>query len=267
MRIWRHIGTLLPIMALGACATSHEAHAPHEDLGQRWVKSAVEYQAISAQAYAVATRDLARFVDDTSWTAMPGQPVDPSLPPAVILDIDETVVSNVDFQLSYEPPFANSKLDTWSSNTKATPINGVVAFVGAARAAGVEVFFVTNRPCQIRVGTNDPCPQKQTTLEDIRELGIEVDARNVSLSGERDGWDREKLIRRQHIATTHRVIMLIGDDFGDFVPCSRTKVVAPCQRPATAASRAADLEKYRDYFGNGWYILPNPMHGSWTSAQ
>lgn len=24
--------------------------------------------------------------------------------------------------------------------------------------------------------------------------------------------------------------------------------------------------KYAAYWGHGWYVLPNPMHGSWTTA-
>ena len=57
------------------------------------------------------------------------------------------------------------------------------------------------------------------------------------------------------------------DDFGDFVPCARKKVVAPCTEPATRARRHEALDAYDAYWGNGWYILPNPMHGSWTSVR
>jgi acid phosphatase len=185
----------------------------------------------------------------------------------VILDVDETVVSNVDFQLTFERPFANHKLDEWSSNYDSRPIAGVKDFVDAARAAGVTVFFVTNRPCEVIEGNDDPCPQKGTTVDDIREVGIDVEPEYVMLSGEQPDWDREKLVRRELIAKTHRVIMLIGDDFGDFVPCARKKVVVPCTGPATRASRSVDLEKYDEYWGAGWYILPNPMHGSWTSVR
>jgi acid phosphatase len=82
---------------------------------------------------------------------------------------------------------------------------------------------------------------------------------------DKHGWDRAKIARRKHIAKTHRVIMLIGDDLGDFVPCVRTKLYGPCTEPATKASRARLVAEYSDYWGQGWYILPGPMHGSWTS--
>ena len=196
---------------------------------------------------------------------IPGQQDAAHLPVAVILDVDETVVSNIDFQLTFERPFENWKLDEWTRSTDATPVHGAKEFVEAARAAGVTVFFVTNRPCETREGIDDPCPQRQSTIDDIGEIGIETDAEHVFLSEER-GWNREKSARRDHIAETHRVIMLIGDDLGDFLPCVRKKPYAPCTDAATAADRIAMVEEHGRYWGKGWYILPNPMHGSWTSA-
>jgi aldehyde:ferredoxin oxidoreductase len=56
-------------------------------------------------------------------------------------------------------------------------------------------------------------------------------------------------------------------DFADFVACARNSYFPPCTEPATRASRRADLEKYGHFWGNGWYILPNPMHGSWTTVR
>ena len=76
---------------------------------------------------------------------------------------------------------------------------------------------------------------------------------------------REKLVRRELIAREYRIIMLVGDDFSDFVPCARSSRYAPCTQAGTHASRAADVLKYEHFWGHGWYILPGPMHGSWTS--
>jgi len=255
---------------LAACSTAPppaaDNHDPRQDLGLRWVKEAVEYRAITRQVYAAATTDLPKFIDDPGWSALPGQTDAANLPPAVILDVDETVVSNVDFQLVFERPFANWKLEKWTSETEATPVDGVRQFIDEARRLGATVFFVTNRPCEPKTGDTDPCPQRQTTIDDIAEVGIETDADHVFLSEER-GWTREKITRRRHVAKTHRVIALVGDDYGDFIPCVRKKIRAPCTEAATAESRLAALDAYDDYWGNGWYILPNPMHGSWTSIE
>jgi 5'-nucleotidase (lipoprotein e(P4) family) len=256
---------LSSFLLLTACATEPPAPDPMRDGGLLWVKYSAEYRAITEQVYAEATRDLPGFIEDTSWSVIPGQDDAADLPVAVILDVDETVVSNIDFQLTFERPFENWKLDEWTRGSDATPVHGVKEFVEAVRAAGVTVFFVTNRPCELREGIDDPCPQRQSTIDDISEVGIVTDADHVFLSEER-GWNREKSTRRNHIAQTHRVIMLVGDDLGDFLPCVRKKPYAPCTKTATAADRVAMVEKNTHLWGNGWYILPNPMHGSWTSA-
>ena len=257
---------LLPAsLFLAACAAEPPAPDPMRDGGLLWVKHSAEYRATTEQVYATATMDLPRFIQDTTWSVIPGQDDAANLPVAVILDVDETVVSNIDFQLTFERPFENWKLDDWTRGTAATPVHGVKEFVEAARAEGATVFFVTNRPCEPRDGVDDPCPQRQSTIDDIREVGIETDADHVFLSEER-GWNREKSARRNHIAQTHRVIMLIGDDLGDFLPCVRKKPYEPCTSTATAADRTAMVEENTHLWGNGWYILPNPMHGSWTST-
>jgi acid phosphatase len=155
----------------------------------------------------------------------------------------------------------------WDREHEAKPVPGVVEFVLAAHEAGVTTFFMTNRPCEKYPDEEDVCPQKQTVIDGIRELGIAVEPEFVSLALERPEWKGEKLIRRQLIAEDYRIIMLIGDDFSDFVPCARKSVYAPCTQGATRASRAADVRKYANYWGNGWYILPGPMHGSWTSVR
>ena len=249
-----------------ACTTQPPAYSPENDLGIMWVKHSAEYQAITTQVYQSAEADLPAFIADTNWSAMPGHPVDPSLPPAVVIDVDETVVSNVDFQLAFERPFTNRKMYDYFQEHDAIPVAGVVDFVAAARAAGVTPFFVTNRPCEPIEGVPGDCPQKDWTIKELRSLGIEADAEHVLLADEQ-GWDRAKIGRREHIAENYRVIMLFGDDLGDFSPCVRKTLYGPCTEPATSQSRQAIIDENRHLWGNGWYILPGPMHGSWTSFQ
>ena len=255
------------LFVLSACATKSPSHVPENDMGLLWVKYSVDYIAVTRQIYGSAEQSLPRLIEDTSWTALPGQTDAGDLPPAVILDIDETVVSNIDFQIAHERPFTNRKLEMWGRENRAQAVPGAVEFVEAARAAGATVFFLTNRPCEKYADEEDSCPQKQTVIDNLSELGIDAEPEFVSLSHEQPDWTREKLVRRQLIGEDYRIVMLIGDDFADFVPCARKKVVAPCTTSGTRASRAAALEEYADYWGNGWYILPGPTHGSWTSVQ
>jgi acid phosphatase len=61
--------------------------------------------------------------------------------------------------------------------------------------------------------------------------------------------------------------MLIGDDLSDFIECTRSSPRAPCTNSATIASRREVTHDHRSYWGAGWFILPNPMHGSWTTVK
>jgi len=260
---WPLAALLLPLIA--GCATEpavrHDAHP-----GILWVRSSAEFDALSLQAYGEARDDLAAKVQDPAWSALPEQTGAAGLPPAIIFDVDETVVSNVDFQLTLVPPFSDAKLYAWAARTRAVAVPGVVEFARAARELGVELFFITNRPCLPELSDSDPCPHKAVTVQDIVEAGIPVSPERVMLSFEQPGWNKEKKNRRDLVARDYRVIMLVGDDLGDFIACSRLRAVPPCNAGATQASRAGDTAKYREYWGNGWYILPNPMHGSWTSV-
>ena len=264
---------LIATLLLAACATTttDDETSPPPEATERaalWAEHTAEYQAISAQVYAQARRDMPRLLADPVWTALPGDHDVAGKPPAIILDVDETVVSNADYQetLRFAPYSRYGHFD-WMRNNTAVPIRGAAETIEAAREAGVEVFFLTNRACEAFDDAEGDCPYEQVTIDDLREAGIETDPEHVLMAWEQPGWSKEKVNRRDYIARTHRVIMLFGDDYGDFVHCTRAKPLPPCTEPATRASRHAALDTYEEYWGNGWYVFPNPMHGSWTTVR
>lgn len=257
----------LAAVALGSCAAQPSGGPEETDLGILWVSDAAEYHALALQAYGAAAEDLPRMLEDRSWSALPTQRDATDLPPAIIFDVDETLVSNVRFQAEFEPPFSNRKLDDWNAANEARPVPGAAEFVQYAIDSGVEVFFVTNRPCEAKPGMDKFCPQQDTTIHDLIETGIPANADRVMMAAEQADWTREKQVRWKIIAADYRVIMLVGDDLGDFLPCVRGNPAPPCTEPATRALRAALTDAHKRYWGEGWYVIPNPMHGSWTSVE
>ncbi len=258
----------LPICLCAALLTACGApRQPAVDGGVLWVQYSAEYRAIAAQTYRDAGDDLDAMLADPSWSALPGQRDAAGLPPAIILDVDDTVVSNVEFQRVLEPPFSEEQFTAWLATNEAAPVPGVVDFVTRARERGVEIFFVTNRACMVDPVTGEDCPQEAVTLQDIREAGLSATPERVMLSFEQPGWNKEKKNRRDVIARDYRVIMLVGDDLGDFIPCTRAGAVSPCDVGATVESRARAVDEHADYWSNGWYLLPNPMYGSWTTVR
>ena len=258
---------ILLMAGLGACthtSLSKEPQVKDPQLGIAWVESAAEYDALTLQAYENATRHLDELISDKTASALPGQEGVAELPVAVILDVDETSVSNVEFQEQIKGSFSHEAFDYWQQNNPARRIKGAPEFIQVARDKGVTVFFITNRPCHERNFAPGPCPQEAITLKNLAEAGIKTDAGHLMLVGEKPGWNREKRSRQELVGRDYRVIMLIGDDLGDFLPCIRAKPVAPCPA-ATAEERDRLTMEFRQYWGTRWHILPNPMHGSWSS--
>jgi acid phosphatase len=100
------------------------------------------------------------------------------------------------------------------------------------------------------------CPQKADTIETLRALGItDIDENHVLLKNAFPDWGSEKQGRREFVAEKYRVLMLFGDDLGDFIPGVK-KAISPEKRQDLAAF-------YREYWGVRWFILPNPVYGSW----
>ncbi len=247
-----------------ACAPQQEID-DQPDQATRWVSNSAEYRALCRQVYQAASMALPALVADETWSAIPYQTNAETLPPAIIMDIDQTLVNGVDFQLGHEPPFTARKFDDWNASHVAKPVPGAPEFVKLARASGVRVFFLTNRFCN--AAADGSCAQKSISVQDLLEVGIPAVDEDVSLSGERPGWGSEKKVRRDHISENHRVIMLFGDDLGDFIPCVRRRPVAPCTDGGTIANRYSLTDEHDAYWGAGWYVLPNPMYGSWTSVR
>ena len=159
----------------------------------------------------------------------------------------------------------NRAWDAWVAERAAPAVPGAADFIRAARAmkdaAGrpVRVFFITNRECSPRAGSTDPCPQHEDTLANLRALGLDATAlaEDLMLKGERADWPSEKESRRQEVARSHRIVLNVGDDFGDFLPGVRRQSVAARERARCA---------HADFWGARWFLLPNPMYGSWLVA-
>jgi len=249
---------------LVACAPAAEPE-PAPDLASLWTANSAEYRALSRQVYRTASLALPALIANKSWSAIPYQTGTEDLPPAIIMDIDQTVVNGVDFQLGYERPFSIEKFNNWNDTHTAEAVPGAPEFVKLARDSGVRVFFLTNRGCNDTAEAT--CVQKPITVQDLHEAGMPADDADVSLVGERPDWQSEKKVRRDYIAESHRVIMLFGDNLGDFIPCVRRSPLAPCTAGATRASRHALTLEHDAYWGTGWFMLPNPMYGSWTSVE
>ena len=125
---------------------------------------------------------------------MPGHEDVAGKPPAVIFDVDETVVSNAAYQKTLATaPYTPFRHFDWMRNNAAVPVRGAVAMVAAARAAGVAVFFVTNRACETFDGVEGDCPYEQVTIDDLAEI---VEHKRSEVERAKSGVSRDELLAR-----------------------------------------------------------------------
>ena len=222
-----------------------------------WVQRSAEYRAAAAQTYRAATGHLDAALKQADWDALvPEERGNPArgLKPAVILDIDETVLDNSPYQARLVrdgAEYSDPTWDAWVEERKAKALPGVVEFARAANARGITLVYISNRAVHL----------KQATLDNLRSEGLPVADDGVFLGlgtvvegCEQDG--SEKDCRRQLAGRKYRVLMQFGDQLGDF---ARIHDNSP-------AGRQALLDRYEGWFGERWWMLPNPTYGSWEPA-
>ncbi len=237
-------------LALAACAPGPGAD-PRLD-GTLWVRTSAEYRMAAVGAYRLAAARLEAALADRRWTAALEQSGDfARLPPAVILDVDETVLDNAPFQarlVAKGARFTPEGWAAWVARAEAEAVPGAREFVAFARARGVRIFYVTNRD---RSG-------EAATRRNLEARGFPVLSApdTLLMRNERPNWGADKASRRRAVARRHRVLLLIGDDANDFLPGTRA---APAERRAAAAVHEA-------WWGERWILLPNPVYGGWERA-
>lgn len=253
--------------AMAAVATSAPAEEP-PIVGREgvtatlWFQTAVERRAAMLAVFRAATARLAAARKATHETASLEQAEQGGFtrkPPAIVLDVDETVVDNSPYEawrIRAGKPYDSASWAAWVASAQATAIPGAPEFIDRARTLGFRVVFITNRTCPLQDsygpdGFHVACPQKAQTLANLeRVLGRAVAPEDLMLRRDRIEWsDSDKSARRYAVARTHRIAMLVGDDLNDFVP--RKNYV-----DSTHAKR----------WGLSWVPIPNPTYGSWGDA-
>ena len=256
----RRIMLAMIAAALAGCATTQtpapEAQSvPQNDLlnATLWMQSSVEYKATTLGIYALARLRLDEALADRKWTATPERQGKNyrKLPPAIILDADETVLDNSKFQAEQIRKGVEYSEELWTAYVKAEvteAIPGAAAFTQYAASKGVTVFFVTNRSAQT----------EPATQADLAKLGFPLKGGEdtVLTKNERPEWGSKKGTRVQSVADRYRVLLLLGDNMGDFTD----------DYYGTPEKRLAVYEANKAHWGKDWIALPNPAYGSWESA-
>ena len=171
-------------------------------------------------------------------------------PPAIILDVDETVLDNSIFQarsILNGTSYPTGWID-WGMEENAPPVTGVKDFLQKAKKMGIKIFYVTNRVYEL----------EEATLNNLLKEGLPIDSLDDLLMKGENNWGSDKTSRRELIAKDYRILMMFGDQISDFTPLKESSVEIELRHNL--------VEKYASFWGSKWYMLANPMYGKWEGA-
>lgn len=206
-----------------------------EPLEIQWVRKSAEHEAIFLQTYALATRRVEQEATSRARGAW-----------AVVLDADETVISNLDYQAErarLRQKFDSGSWRAWTAKRAATPLPGAVAFLERVRGLGGRIAIVTNRAAS-ECGDTEAVFKAHTIPYDV-----------ILCMPDKGPSDKNPRFDAVKNGTTPaglpplEILAFVGDNIRDFPGMSQ----AATQRGPEAFSE----------FGVRFFVLPNPMYGSW----
>jgi predicted secreted acid phosphatase len=253
------------LFLLASAATAQPApvavQAPDAPAGMQWLYGSGEGAAASIETYrALETYVLARARSRprTSVILADGATLErPSFVPcgrkplAVVLDADETALQNLGLEYAGAAHlFPESELlKRWQDapRTQVAPMPGAVTALRAIRARGVTVIFNSNRDAAKAAAT-------AATMANAG-LGPVRHGETLFLRGDAGG-ETGKDGRRSYIAKRWCVVAMAGDQLGDFSDRFNARDLPLAERRRRAATRPLV-----SLWGNGWFLLSNPVYG------
>jgi 5'-nucleotidase (lipoprotein e(P4) family) len=260
MRQPRHRLVVASTIALAAvCAlgwqrgmqpTPQQAHTLGADL---WMQTSGEYVACCLQTYRLAGDAVEKMAKDLELADASVEQALRGPPPAVIMDLDETVLDNATYQsylyLTGQDFTAENFCDFVSNQHDSIRIvPGAKQFIERVEGLGLAVVYITDRPDKIRQATVDTLAQwgiNTGGLEDTKSLRL------LMSNGE-----PSKTSRRDAVRAKYRILALVGDQLGDFSDEFNPK-------EGTAEARREAVIEARKMWGSKWFILPQPVYGQW----
>lgn len=233
---------LLLGIALGFTACQPKQEAPKQTDNEKllfatlYVQQAAEYKALCTQAYNIGKWRLDQILADKDFTKKP----------AIVVDIDETVLDNSPFEAkSIEENTSYPKYwNEWCSLARAESIAGAQEFLNYAAEKGVETFYISNRKVNLYDATLANLLDNGFPFADSTHLMLRTTTSN-------------KEPRREVVKENYDIVLMFGDNLGDFSHLFDDKATA---------DRHKLVKEMQAEFGKKFIVLPNPTYGAWDAA-
>jgi 5'-nucleotidase (lipoprotein e(P4) family) len=203
-----------------------------------WQQHSAEYVALCYQAYNIGERRIDEILAENKKT---------DKPLAVVMDIDETVLDNSSYNatlIANQTSYSKKTWMEWTAIQSADLVPGALEFIQYAKSKGVEVIFISNRMEE----------ELDDTYQNIIDRGVDtISKENFFLKSTTSSKDE----RRQIVSDKYEVVLLFGDNLGDFNGVFDK---------ATVIERKKNVANFRPLFGDKLIVLPNPMYGEWEGA-
>lgn len=196
-----------------------------------WVRTAAEHDAIFHQVFRVARERLGAQAAGRARGTW-----------AIISDADETLIDNSEYQrrrAAVDGSFDAASWRSWVRERAAPALPGAVEYVRHVRSLGGRVVVVSNRNAE-------ECDDTRANLAAV-ELEVDLVLCRAATSDKNPRFESVRQGTASPSLPPLEVLQWVGDNIQDF----------PRMTQASRGSATALAQ-----FGDRWFILPNPMYGS-----
>ncbi|AVG12288.1 5'-nucleotidase, lipoprotein e(P4) family [Paenibacillus larvae] len=230
--------------SLAACSGTSEKNIPKEEktkltdqqlMADLWFQTAGETKALYYQGY-----NIGRLKLDTALAKGTNKK------PAIILDLDETVLDNSPYQAMTvkEGKTYPYKWDEWIDKAESEALPGAIDFLKYAESKGVDIYYISDR----RIN------QLDATIKNLEHVDAPQATKEHVLL--KDPQEKGKEKRREIVSQKNDIVLLFCDNLSDFTDFDHKSV----------KERNNMVDETKEQFGDKYIIFPNPMYGNWESA-
>lgn len=233
-----------------------------------WVQTSGEYRALAYQGFNVGRMAFDKAMEHNISN------------PAVLMDLDETLLDNTPYQanlIGTNEGFNSRTWNQWILAEQTRAIPGAVDFVNYINESGGKVFFISNRGNST---TNDPNNNdlELATMNNMLELGFEgITEETLLLKGEftktingrtntNKQWRMEAITEGMVDGINHNAVIYVGDNLNDFSEIDKNDNEVRKEFVDDTQAQQGILIVTEDGFKPAYISIPNPMYGYWENG-